>query len=115
MLGLLSSVMGYALKRKQSVLLTSNVNGGKPTTQTCIQQFVEAEEDEEADEWEVQEKLDDAYWEQGGPDAFSHHLQTLLNEAEEELEEGLVGQSVEDRVKYQEAGMVAMRSLVEQL
>lgn len=81
-----------------------------------FQQFVEAQEDEDADEDELQEQLDCLWYEEGGVDAFSNHLETLLNEAEAELnDEEVVGLSVEERVKREEQAVADMHSAVERV
>ena len=68
-------------------------------------------EDEETDEWEVQEKLDELIYEEGGLDAYTDHLETLLNEAQAELEDdNIVCLSVSERVKLEEKAVADMHA-----
>lgn len=53
-----------------------------------FQQFIAVVEgDEDGDDCELQDKLDEHFDEEGGLDAFTDHLETLLNEAEAELDD----------------------------
>jgi hypothetical protein len=80
------------------------------------QQFVEAQEDEDADEDELREQLDCLWYDEGAVDALSDHLETVLKEVEAELDdEEVVGLSVEERVKRKEQEVADMHSAVERI